>query len=118
MGFAVEFTRAPWADCARMKSGICLTLFMASLLAAVAQSPPGRLPRVTLFGREYVRLDDWARANGGQVRWTVPKQDLKVTLPGGQLLYLSVDSRKASLKGTQVWLSAPVAFNNGLATDN
>ena len=97
-----------------MKSGICLALFMASLLATAALSPPGRLPRVALFGREYVRLDDWARANGGQVRWTVPKQNLKVTLPSGYLL-LNVDSRKASLNGTEIWLSAPVAFNNGLA---
>jgi N-acetylmuramoyl-L-alanine amidase len=98
-----------------MKSGICLALLMASLLTAVgAQSTAGRLPRVKLFGREYVRLDDWARANGGKVQWTVPKQDLKVTLAGG-FLYLSVDSRKASLKGTQIWLSAPIAFKNGLA---
>jgi len=97
-----------------MKSRICLALFMASLLAAAAQSPPGRLPRVALFGREYVRLDDWARANGGQVRWMVPKQEMKVTLPGGHLS-LSVDSRKASLKGTQIWLSAPVAVKDGQA---
>jgi N-acetylmuramoyl-L-alanine amidase len=98
-----------------MKSGICLALFMASLLAAVGQSPAGRLPRMMLFGREYVRLDDWARANGGQVRWTVPRQDLKVTLPGGGHLLLTVDSRKATLKGTEVWLSAPIAYKNGLA---
>jgi N-acetylmuramoyl-L-alanine amidase len=97
-----------------MKSGICLALFLASVFVISAQSPPGRLPRVVLYGREYVRLDDWARANGGQVRWTVPKQDLKVTLSGGQLL-LTVDSRKASLKGTQIWLSAPIAYKNGLA---
>jgi N-acetylmuramoyl-L-alanine amidase len=97
-----------------MKSGICLALFLASVFVTLAQNPPGRLPRIVLYGREYVRLDDWARANGGQVRWMVPKQDLKVTLSGGQLL-LTVDSRKASLKGTQIWLSAPVAFKNGLA---
>ena len=97
-----------------MKSGICLALFMASLLAAGAQSAPGRLPRVILFGREYVRLDDWARANGGEVHWMVPKRDLKVALAGGHL-FLTVDSRKASFKGTQVWLSMPVAFNNGQA---
>jgi len=97
-----------------MKPGNCLALFMASLLAEGAQSAPGRLPRVALFGREYVRLDDWARANGGQVRWTVPKQDLKITLPGGPL-HLTVDSRKASLKGTQIWLSAPVACKDGQA---
>jgi N-acetylmuramoyl-L-alanine amidase len=97
-----------------MKSGICLALFMAGLLAATAQSAPGRLPRVALFGREYVRLEDWARANGGQVHWMVPKHDLKVALSGGHLL-LTVDSRKASFKGTQVWLSVPVACKDGQA---
>jgi N-acetylmuramoyl-L-alanine amidase len=97
-----------------MKSGIGLALLLAGVLTAAAQSLSSRLPRVALFGREYVRVDDWARANGGQVRWTVPKRDLRVTLPGGSLV-LSVDSRKAELKGTQIWLSEPVAFNNGLA---
>jgi len=97
-----------------MKSGICLALLVAGAFTAMAQNPPGRLPRTLLFGREYVRLDDWARVNGGQVRWTVPRQDLKITLPGGNL-FLSVDSRKASFKGTQVWLSAPIALKNGLA---
>jgi len=97
-----------------MKPGFFLALLMASLLAAAAQSQSGRLPRVTLFGNEYVRLDDWARANGGQVRWTVPKRDVKVSLANGSLS-LSVDSRKADLRGTQIWLSVPVAFKNGSA---
>jgi len=97
-----------------MKPLICLGLLMTGLLAGLAQSPSSRIARVMLFGREYVRLDDWARAYGGQVRWSAPKQDVKVTLPSGTLA-LSVDSRKAMLAGTHIWLSAPVAYKDGLA---
>jgi len=55
---------------------------------------------------------DWARANGGEVRWLVPKQELKVTLPCG-VVALTVDSRKAVVTGVHVWLSNPVAYKNG-----
>ena len=57
-----------------MKPVFFLGLLMASLLTASAQKPSTGLPRVFLFGKDYVRIEDWARANGGQVRWTVPKQ--------------------------------------------
>jgi N-acetylmuramoyl-L-alanine amidase len=42
----------------------------------------------------------------------VPRQDLVVTMPDGSLSF-AVDSRKAMVKGTCVWLSVPVAFRNG-----
>jgi N-acetylmuramoyl-L-alanine amidase len=72
------------------------------------------LSRLFLFGSDYVRLEDWARANGGQAHWTVPRQDIKVALPGGNVSF-SVDSRKASVKGVAVSLSVPVALRNGSA---
>ncbi len=99
-----------------MKSAIILGLLLASLLAvpAMPATSSSRVQRVTLFGKDYVRLDEWARARGGQIRWAVPKQDLTVTMPDGSLSF-TVDSRKAMVKGTCVWLSVPVAFKNGLA---
>src|SRR5688572_25934487 len=97
-----------------MKPAVCFGLLWISLLAAVAQSPSSRLSRAFLFGSEYVRLDDWARTRSGQVRWMVPKQDVRVTLPNGTLSF-SVDSRRAMVKGTAVSLSVPVAFRNGSA---
>ncbi len=97
-----------------MKVALSVGLVWFSLWAVAEQRPPGRLERASLFGGDYVRLDDWARANGGQVRWTVPKQDVKVSLPGASLS-CTVDSHKALVKGTYVWLSLPVAFKNGSA---
>lgn len=112
--FRIEFNSPPWADCARMKSVLFLGLLMASLLTASAQKSPTGFPRVFLFGKDYVRLEDWARANGGQVRWTVPKQEVRVTLKSGTFSF-TVDSRRSMMKGTTVWLSLPVAFKNGSA---
>lgn len=95
-----------------MNPVLFLGLFMSALLASSAPKPPAAVPRVLLFGKDYVRVDDWAKANGGQVRWTAPKQDLTVTLPSGTFRF-TVDSRRSVMKGTSVWLSLPVAFKNG-----
>ncbi|HYV30378.1 MAG TPA: N-acetylmuramoyl-L-alanine amidase [Candidatus Binatia bacterium] len=97
-----------------MKLAFTVGLLWASLWAVAAQSTSSRLERASLLGNEYVRLDDWARVNGGQTHWTVPKQELKLLLPSGSLSF-TVDSRKATVKGTHVWLSLPVALKNGLA---
>lgn len=97
-----------------MKSATCLALLAISMVTAMAIGQSGRMPRTSLFGHDYVRLEDWAQSRGGQVRWTVPQHDLKVTLPSGSLSF-SVNSRKATVKGTCLWLSVPVAFNNGSA---
>jgi N-acetylmuramoyl-L-alanine amidase len=97
-----------------MKSALCLALLATSLVAVAASGPSSRLPRASLFGQDYVRLEDWAQSRGGQIRWTVPQHDVKIILPSGSLSF-SVNSRKAVVKGTCVWLSAPVALNNGSA---
>jgi N-acetylmuramoyl-L-alanine amidase len=97
-----------------MKSATGLTLLAISLVTAMVPGQSSRIPRTALFGHDYVRLEDWARTRGGQVRWTVPQHDLKVMLPSGSLSF-SVNSRKAMVKGTCVWLSVPVAFNSGSA---
>lgn len=97
-----------------MKPVFVLGLLMAGLLTVSAQKPAAGLSRVFLFGKDYVRIEDWARANGGQARWTVPKQEVRVTLKSGTFNF-TVDSRRSVMKGTTVWLSLPVAFNNGSA---
>src|SRR6185503_12176428 len=87
---------------------------LAGLLTAAAQAPLSRMDRAWMFGAEYVQLDDWARANGGQARWTVPRHEAKVVLPAGSLA-VSIDSRKITLKGIEVWLSAPVVLRGASA---
>ena len=97
-----------------MKLAVSTALFLAGLLTAAAQAPLSRMDRAWMFGAEYVQLDDWARANGGQARWVVPKQELKVVLPAGSLGFL-VDARRITLKGVHVWLSAPIVLRGSSA---
>jgi N-acetylmuramoyl-L-alanine amidase len=97
-----------------MKFAVNAALLLAGLLPAAAQAPLSRMDRAWMFGTEYVQLDDWARANGGQARWVVPKQELKVVLPAGSLGFL-VDARRVTIKGVHVWLSAPVVLRGSSA---
>jgi N-acetylmuramoyl-L-alanine amidase len=70
--------------------------------------------RFELSGTEYVSLDDWARANGYQVTWPVPKREIRLASPLGQLDF-TVDSRRMSLRGVIVWLSYVIAGRDGRA---
>ena len=97
-----------------MKVVMCLGLLWASLLSVSAQTPIARLERFLFFGNEYVRLEEWARANNFQSKWLVPRQQLKISNSSSTLLVWA-DSRKVSLNGVSVWLSAPVAVRNGSA---
>ena len=97
-----------------MKAAICVGLIWVSLFTMAARGMSGHAPRFQMFGHEYVRIEDWAASRSGQVRWTVPRKEVQVTWPGGSLS-LSVDSRKAYLKGTHVWLSVPVVYRDGSA---
>lgn len=110
----LEFAPSPRHAARAMKFAVNATLLLAGLLPAAAQAPLGRMDRSWMFGAEYVQLDDWARANGGQARWVVPKQELKVVFPTGSLGFL-VDARRITLKGVHVWLSAPVVLRGSSA---
>ncbi len=96
-----------------MKVVLCLALLAPGLLAA-AQLPFGRLERASLFGAEYVRLEDWARSHDFQTRWIVPRKELKLASPGATML-VEADSRKMTLNGINVWLSVPVAVQHNTA---
>jgi N-acetylmuramoyl-L-alanine amidase len=97
-----------------MKPAICLVLLWAIVTAAAAQSPLSKLPRVSVHGKECVRLEDWARANRFQVKWTTPRQSLKL-LNARHTLAFTADSRRISLNGIYVWLSAPITVRGNSA---
>jgi len=95
-----------------MRIAIQLAALWLGLLTASAQAVVARLDRLPLYGTEYVRLEDWVRFSGYALRWVVPKEEVRVSVPRGTLQFV-VDSRKMSLKGVNVWLGAPIAYRNG-----
>lgn len=79
------------------------------------------MPAATNGGRvrpNYVRLNEWARANVFTVRWLERDKTLELTGRGSRLTF-NVDSRsdarKAQINGVQVWLAFPILYQNGTA---
>jgi len=93
---------------ALMKLAMSISLLCAALLPVAAQGSLSKLERLSISGADHVRLEDWARANNFQARWTVPKQELKLTSSVASLSF-TVDSAKVSVNGIHVWLSAPIS---------
>src|SRR5437867_8021776 len=97
-----------------MKLATCFGLIASAMLPVGGQSSPTKLARISFSGMEFVRLEDWARANNFQAKWSVPKQELKLTSSSSTLAF-TIDSARMSLNGVHVWLSAPIALRNGSA---
>ena len=64
-------------------------------------------------GREYVRLPDWAKANGLQLQPLKRLQAFQLSSPSTVITF-AVDSREAQVNGVGVWLSFPVALRDGV----
>jgi N-acetylmuramoyl-L-alanine amidase len=86
-----------------MKSAItfCLLVLLA-LLGAKRDAEA-----VQVSAPSYVRLVDWAKANGFDSRWLKPEETLLLSRNGSKLV-MTVDSREAQINGVQVWLLLPV----------
>lgn len=80
-------------------------------LSRGASSPPGS---VRIAGKEYIRLADWAKANGFELRWLTRDQTLQLGSQSAKLV-LTVDSREADVNGIHAWLSFPVVNRTGTA---
>jgi N-acetylmuramoyl-L-alanine amidase len=72
------------------------------------------MAQVELYGRSYVRLDDWARANHFDYRRVKGENSLQLTSGSGQFV-ITPDSREASLNGVRAVLSYPIAVKYGSA---
>jgi len=97
---------------ASLKIAIAILFLSIAALAASAQTALARLPRVSIAGHDYVRLEDWARGVSLQPKW-ISKTELQITSRWSRVVF-TVDQRKISLNGVNVWLSAPVAARHGL----
>src|SRR5438067_3524298 len=64
--------------------------------------------------REYVRLTDWAKANGLQMR-SLKRNEMFQLSNSSRKLTFAVDSREAQVNGVGVWLSFPFALREGIA---
>ena len=86
---------------------------MAALLGAVSV-PGAKAADYTARIRDnrYVRLTEWARWQGLDMRWMRRDEALLLTKSGVRL-ELTVDSREASFNGFQLWLVLPLATRNG-----
>jgi N-acetylmuramoyl-L-alanine amidase len=90
-----------------------LPRFLAALLVlcpgafeASAARPP------TAQAGDYVRLMDWAKANGFELSWTRREETLELKNHDWKVV-LTVDSRQAQVNGVQIWLLFPLVLQRG-----
>jgi N-acetylmuramoyl-L-alanine amidase len=97
-----------------MRSAVASLLLVAltlALRAAPALSAPRPTECLRVSGLEYVRLDEWARANGFDLRWVKRDEALQLTNHASKLS-LTVDHRETQINGIAVWLLFPVLLRN------
>jgi len=91
-----------------------VTRFVAAILiahlaaAAAAATAPPAVKSITIGGREYLALEEWGRSRGLQLVWA-SKTDLLLTNKATRLNF-TVNSPKAALNGTTLWLTCPVVL--------
>lgn len=93
---------------------LVVLLAVAAAPDVFAQASLGSLPRASMYGHTYVRLDDWARANKFQVRYLPGSSAVLITNRATRLRF-ETDSRRAEIDGVSVYLSVPVAKKGGAA---
>src|SRR5262249_20897145 len=90
---------------------VILLLLLAALHICFGQSESRAASRsidtVRIGGREYVSLQQWARANDLDLRWLKHDESLQLSNSALKLL-LTVDSRETRLNGIQVHLLFPL----------
>ncbi len=82
-------------------------LVAGALGAALTAEPAPRLPHRELYGRDYVDLAAWARANRLVMQWERVTGDVRLTNRWTKLAF-TIDSRRAEVNRVRAWLSAPI----------
>src|SRR6266436_1997462 len=90
---------------------------LAILLLAFTSHPiraaPRRPPVQRVSGPAYVRLTDWARTRGFELRWLKKDETIQLSGQSARLLF-TVDSNDADMNGVGVRLLFPVAIRDGM----
>ena len=98
-----------------MRSAVTALLLVAltlALRAAPAPSAPRTADSRRISGVDYVRLEEWARANSFDLRWLKRDESLQLTNHASNLT-LTVDRRETQINGVEVWLLFPAVLHNG-----
>jgi N-acetylmuramoyl-L-alanine amidase len=91
---------------------VLMCLLIAGAVTTMARPASQRLEQISLYGYEYVRLNDWARENDFDVRAAKRDDPIVVSNERSRLVF-NVDSRRAQINGINVSLSVPVAERGG-----
>lgn len=95
-----------------MKAAFALALLFCAAVCPGASSAPVPPQRLSLFGKEYVRLDQWARANSCQWKWLSKNEAL--VWSSTTRMQFTTDSRRMTLNGIIILLSESVLNQNGV----
>ncbi len=97
-----------------MNRVISLLLFLASWQLGVAQGSLDKLEKAYLFGHNYVRVSDWAKLYGFEIRGTSRDKEVQVKTRWSTLSFTG-DSKRAEINGVGITLSAPLLLKSGTA---
>ena len=88
---------------------VCLT---GGLGIAASSAAPTKLEHTEFGHKRYVRLGDWGRANGFDIRWLKRDESVQLSNRTARLVF-SKDSREAEVNGINIWLSYPIVVESG-----
>jgi N-acetylmuramoyl-L-alanine amidase len=97
---------------ARVKLAVAFALLLCALCGPAPAAPAAEVNRVTLGGKSYYRLDQWARANSYQWKW-LSKNDL-VVWNAARRMQFTADSKRMEFNGVLLLLSEAVREQNGV----
>ena len=97
-----------------MKSAIASLLLIHLAVAGTARplNSPHAAEPATVSRQAYVRVTDWAKANGLEIKWLKQDETFQLSNHSSKLV-LAVDSRETQINGVAVWLLFPVVAHNG-----
>src|SRR5947199_2135241 len=93
-------------ECSRLSALVALMSWVSLAYAA-----PRAAANTRIAGKEYLRLVDWPRANGFELRWLIPDESFRLS-NGSSELRFALDSREAQVNGVHVWLLFPLVLRN------
>ncbi|MFM2081458.1 MAG: hypothetical protein RL380_149 [Verrucomicrobiota bacterium] len=96
-----------------MKFLPAILLALAACTVPLAAAPkPAAVERITVAGRDYLQVQDWAESRGYTFRWLVKLKTLAI-VSGKDTLYLTLNSAQAEFNGIKIWLAYPVLMHDG-----